>query len=82
MSRLVSNDLAATLASMDYYISLFGVGKRSYGAQNSAAFVCSVARVNVNVKRAKAKRAVIARGVAKRQNLFSAILADKSVIVF
>ena len=62
--------------------ALFGVGESLDRAENSAAIVGSVARVYINVKRAKAERTVIARGVAKGQNLFSAVLADKALVVF
>jgi len=78
----VADCRAATLAFMDYYISALGVGLGFYRTENSAAFVCSVAGVYIDVERAKAEGAVVARGVAEWQNLLAAIFADKAVIVF
>ena len=82
VSRLVSYDLSAHLAPMHDNISAFRVGNSSYRAQNSAARICSVPGVYINVKRREAKRAVISRGISERKNLLAAIFAYKSVIVF
>ena len=79
---LVSHYLAALFTAVNYYITAFGVGKRSYRAQNSAARICSVPGVYINVKRREAKRAVISRGISERKNLATAAFAYKSVIVF
>lgn len=67
---------------MDDDISLLGVGESLNRAENTATVVGSVAGVDVNVKRAEAEGAVISRGVAERQHLFSAVPADKSLVVF
>ena len=82
MGGFVARDASASVAFMDYDISLFRVGLDPYRAQYAAAGVRSVSGVYINVKRAEAERAVISRGVAERENLFSAILADESAIVF
>ena len=80
--RLVSYRLAAFFAAVDDNIAALGVGKRSYRAKYSAATVLSVTGVYINVERAKAEGAMIARGVAERKHLSSAILAGEAVIVF
>ena len=69
-------------ASVKNDISLFGVSYYLDRLHRRAAFTSAVAGVYVNVKRPKAKRAVIARGVAKRQYLLAAMCAYKSVVVF
>ena len=80
--RLVADGGTALLTTVDDNKAALGVGERLYRAKNAAAIVGSVAGIYVNVKRTKAKRAVIARGVAEGQNLLAAILAYKSGIVF
>jgi hypothetical protein len=77
---LVSYHRAASIASVDNYVSLFRIGLGADRAENSAAIVCSVAGVYINVKGTKAERAMISRGVAKGQNLFAAILANKTLV--
>ena len=67
---------------MNDNISLFRVGKSLDRTKNTLTLIGSVARIDVNVKRAKTEGTVISRGVAKRQDLFSAVFADKSRIVF
>ena len=79
--RFVSHDGSAPLATVNDYITALGVGERSYRAKESCAVILSVSGVYVNVKGAKAKRTVIARGISERKHLSSAILAYKSVIV-
>ena len=61
----VAHNRAATVAAVYDYISLFGVGLRLYRAEYSAAIVCPVTRVYIHVKRAKAKRTMVARRVAE-----------------
>ena len=82
MSRFVSDDGAALLAAVDYDIAALCVGERLYGAENSAAFVCTVTGVYINVQRAKAKWTVVSRRVAEREHLLAAIFTNKTVIVF
>ena len=82
MCRLVADGGTALFAAVDDNKAALGVGERLYRAKNAAAIVGSVAGIYVNVKRTKANRAVIARGVAEGQNLLAAILAYKSGIVF
>ncbi len=57
--RLVANGLAAFVAAVNYDKALFRVGKSLNGTENSFAFVSPVARVYINVKRAKTKGTVI-----------------------
>jgi len=49
VGSLVAHDLAAFFAFVHYYIAPFCIGERSYGAENSAAGICSVPRIYVNV---------------------------------
>ena len=80
--RLVSYDLSALVASVYDYITALRIGECSYGAEYSAAFVCSITGVDIHVQRAKAERTMVSRGIAKGQYLLAAILADKACIVF
>ena len=81
-SRLVAHHRAAFFATVKDNEALFGVGKGLNGAKNSQAIVCSVPGIYVNMKRAKAEGAVVARGVSQGSDLSSAIYADKSLVVF
>ena len=78
VGSLVSNYRAASVASVDDHVSLFRIGLGSDRAENTAAIVCSVAGIYINVKGTKAERAMISRGIAKRQNLFAAGFADEA----
>ena len=80
--RFVARDLAAAVTAVHEDVAALGVGDGADGAKNTATGILTVSGVNVYVQRAKAKGAVIARGVAKRKNLFAAILANKATIVF
>ena len=48
---LVSDRLATFFTAVNYDITLFGIGHRTYGAQDSAALVGSVTRIYINVER-------------------------------
>ena len=80
--RLVTHRLTASVASVCDDKAATVVRLASDGAQNSAAGIGAVARQNVDVQRAKAKGAVIARSVSEGKHLFAAAHADKSAIVF
>ncbi len=82
VSRLVSYGSTAPLTAVNYDITALCIGECLHGAENTATFVLSVARVYINVKRAKAKRAVVSRRVAEGQDLFAAVFAYKAAIVF
>lgn len=71
----VADGCAAFVTAVNDDKSLFGIGQGLNGAENSLTVVGSVTGVYVNVKRAEAKRAVIARGVAKWLNLFATVFA-------
>ena len=60
MGGAVANRGAAFVAAVNDNKALFGVGESLDRAENSAAIVGSVARVYINVKRAKAKWAMVA----------------------
>lgn len=82
VSRLVSDDSAAFFALVENYKSALRIGLCSAGAKDSTAFVSSVSGVYINVERAEAEWAVVARGVSQGEHLFFTVGADKSVIVF
>ena len=82
MSGFVSDYSTASVTLVNYYVTLFRVRLCFDRSENSAAIICPVAGVYINVQGTEAERAMIARCVAERQNLASAVLADKTVIVF
>ena len=59
MRRLVANNLAASLASVDYYISALCIRLCLDGAENAAAGILPIARVYINVERGEAKGAMV-----------------------
>ena len=78
----VAHRLTAFFAAVDYDVTALCVRQRLYGAENTAAVVCSVARVYVNVQGAETERTVISRGISEREHLFAAVLADEACVVF
>ena len=80
--RLVSADSAAFAAFAYDDIPLFRVGKRAYRLKETSAIRCAVPGIYINMKRKKAERAMISRGVAERLHLFFAVSTDKSAVVF
>ena len=82
MCRFVADGRAASFAAVRDDKALFVVGLTADRAQDAAAGIGAVARQNVDVQRAKAKGAVIARSVSEGKHLFAAAHADKSAIVF
>ena len=82
MSGATAGKAAALVTTVQNNIALLGMRLGAIGAQNAAAGILSVTGVNIHVERAKAKRTVIARGIAKGHDLFAAIFAYKAGIVF
>jgi len=82
MSGAVSYHAPTLIASVDDDISALGIRLGAYGAKYSAAGVCPVAGVYVNVQRAKAEWAVITRRIAERKHLAATGGADKALVVF
>ena len=80
--RAVSFYRAAFFAFVNDDISLFRVGFHPYRAHDTAAWISSVSRVYIDMERAEASRAMIARTVAERLNLKPAVFADERVVVF
>ena len=78
----VSDLSTAPFAPVDYDKSTLCVGESTYGAKNSAAAILSVTGVYINVKGRETKRAMVARGVAERENLTAAGKAGKARVVF
>ena len=74
MSRLVAYDFATLVTAVNYDVAALRIGQGTDRAEYSAALVCSVTGIYIHVKRAKAERTVVARGVAKGQNLTAAVL--------
>ncbi len=82
VSRFVSVYLSAFVAFVEDDIAFFRVRKRFYGAHDAAALTSPVPGVDVNVERAEALGAVVARCVAEREHLKAAVGADEAVVVF
>ena len=78
----VAVKLAAFGATVNDHVPLFGVGLYAHGLHLTAALVCAVARIDINVQRPQTKRAMVARGVAQRLDRLSAMRANESVVVF
>ena len=77
----VAADLAALGASMDNDETATGIGLGADRFHRAAAGIGTVAGVDVHVERPKAKRAMVAGGVAQRQDFAPAMRADKTVVV-
>lgn len=73
---------AAFLTSVNDYVSAFWIRLGFDRTQNTSAFVGSISGVDIDMQRAKAERTVVPGCVSQRENLFTAILANKSVVVF
>ena len=82
MSRAVTAYCTALFAFMHDYISLFRIDLGCYGLHNTAAPVCSIAGINVNVKRVQTVRTMVSRRVSERLDIEPAVLTDKSAIIF
>ena len=77
MRRAVSLYRAAFFAFVNDDITLFRIGLDPYRTHYAAARICPVARIYINMKRAETSRTMIARTVAERMNLETAISADE-----
>ena len=82
MRGAATRERPAFLATVHKNVAAFGVRLGADGTQGSATAVGTIPRMNVHVERVKAKGAMIARGVAERQNLPTAMRTEKAVIVF
>ena len=82
MCRAAAAYLAASLTAMHDDIALARVDLDAYGLKCAPAQRGSVPRIDVKMKRPKAEGAMVARAVAKRLDLASAMRADKALIVF
>ena len=58
----VASKLTAFGATVGDHVAVTGIGLGSNGLHRTAASVCTVAGIDVNVERPEAERAVIARG--------------------
>jgi hypothetical protein len=81
LRRLVTALGTAFFASMYNNEAFFRVGLTAYGAHYTAAVRRPVARHNIKMQGAEAFGTMIARAVAKRRNLVSAVGAYKARIV-
>ena len=77
MCRLVAVQFPASGTAVYDDVALFGIGLGTDRLKLPAAGVSSVAGIDVYVKRPKTMRAVIARSIAKRLDLSSAVNTDK-----
>ena len=82
VGRAVAADLAAFLALVNDDIALARVRLDAHGAQDAAACVLAVARLDIHVQGTKATRAMVARAISERQNGKAAVAADKAVVIF
>ena len=73
---------AAFFTAVNNDVAALGIGLCTHGTQGSPTVVRSVAGVYVHMQRVKTKGAVVARGVAERQDLTPAMGANKAVVVF
>ena len=62
--------------------TLFGMGQYRVGLHQAAANAGAVSGKLIHVKRPQAIRTVISRGIYQGRNLFFAVTADKSAVVF
>ena len=81
-SRLVAHRSAAFVTAVDDDKALFGIGQSLYGTKDTVAIVGSVAGIYINVERAEAEGAVIARACPHRENLFTAMGAKERLVFF
>ena len=77
-----SADRATFFTAMHDHVSAPWMGFCPYRAKRSAARIGTVAGVDVYVQGIEAERAMVARGVAKRQDLAAAMCANKAVVIF
>ena len=82
MRGAVSMDLPATHTAMQDHKPLFGIGLGAHRLHFATAPVGAIPRIDVHVQAPQAKRAMVARGVAKRLHRLAAMRANKAVIVF
>ena len=82
MGGAVAVKLSALGASVNDDESLFGIGLCADRLHLPLAFAGAVSGIDVYVERPEAKGAVIAGGVAQRFHFFSAVCADKAVVIF
>ena len=73
---------AADGATVSYDEAAAGIGFYGYRLHKPAALRGTVAGVDIDMERAEAERAVIARGVAERFGLPAAMRAHKAGIIF
>ena len=73
---------AADGATVSYDEAAAGIGFYGYRLHKPAALRGTVAGVDIDMERAEASRAMIARTVAERLNLKPAVFADERVVVF
>lgn len=82
MCGTVAMDLSAFGASMQDHESFFRIRLRADGFHHSAACVCAIARMDVHMQGPKTERTVVSGSESQRMDLFSAVCAKKSAIIF
>ena len=73
---------AAFFASADDHVTLLCIDLREDRLKNSTAIRSAIAGIYVKVQGMETERTVVTRGVAKGQNLFSAIDAGETAVIF
>ncbi len=67
---------------MYYDISFFWIRQSKHRLHQPSAIAASIAGIDIEMKRIQTKRAMVSRCISKRKDLFAAMLANKSRIVF
>ena len=78
----VAVDLPAFGTAVNDHVAFARVGLYADRLHWRAALVGAVSGVDIHVQGPQAKRAMVARGIAQRQDLFFAVRADESAVVF
>ncbi len=78
----VSVYLTAFCTAVYYNIALAWIGDGGNRLHKSAALVCTVSGIYIDMYRPKTVRAMVARAFSERLHLPAAVLADKSAVIF
>ncbi len=82
ISGFVARGHTAFGAAVGDDIATLGVRLRFDGEHQSAAGVGAVARHDVHMDGCKAEGTMVARGISQRHNLSTAVLTDKTTVIF
>ena len=82
MRGAVAVDLSTSHTAMQDHKPLFGIGLGAHRLHFATAAVGAIPRIDIHVQAPQAKRAMVARGVAKRLYRLTAMRTNKTVVVF